>query len=544
MKKFLLIFMFYFSIASAQEVFSGKPVYINNNETVEVGIGVPVIFTNKDAPKDEFTPEQAQWRPQLPMVEINAFAGQRIQVPFLTHIPAFTAFVQILPDKTAVVTERIVLISDKPINRFKKEYQKTSHEQNINFLFASSNGQNINPIIEDTSDNFTLKFFDNEGLPSGVYLIEITYEISNAVQIDGVLARLSLPLIDSNNPYIMERGQVLITYPENTKFMDAKALYGKNDIASDRAGNFYQDENDHLIYKMNGLLPTGIGMKLQVISNGAVFTNQPETLMEKTENYFWIIVLFLGCLIIYVYLYFAGLDLKDQFSSKSFINKIRSKMKYDIILLRPLVMGKTDARAFLIAVLSLLQKKNISINIQNERLILLKKEKSKIKLHKKILHYLFSKFKQQTELSQLDWNKKGWKKFKSFIEQAIRLQSLQFIKREICISILLCALILGFIYYLQANTWQLITAFLFLAFFLYFQTKRLQKKSHIRGQLSLLFKDYTSVLKTPERQFLTDIALENKIDVQKLTPFEESVNIPYNTFETLFLEQLTVKEKK
>ena len=80
---------------------------------------------------------------------------------------------------------------------------------------------------------------------------------------------------------------------------------------------------------------------------------------DGMNSWIWIIVLFLGCLIIYVYLYFAGLDLKDQFSSKSFINKIRSKMKYDIILLRPLVVGKTDARAFLIAVLSLLQKKNI-----------------------------------------------------------------------------------------------------------------------------------------------------------------------------------------
>ena len=52
---FLLIFCVSFA-AFGQVGPSSDVIFLNNDETVEVPVGVPVIFTNKDAPKEEFMP--------------------------------------------------------------------------------------------------------------------------------------------------------------------------------------------------------------------------------------------------------------------------------------------------------------------------------------------------------------------------------------------------------------------------------------------------------------------------------------------------------
>ena len=548
MKKFLFLLFFCVSPVLAQEMFSGEPVYLNNGETVEVDVGVPIIFTNQEAKKEVFEPEKVQWKPQLATVEISAFAGQRIQVPFVTHIPAFTTFVQFFPDRSVVITERIILVNDQPLGSFKKQYLKTQAKDpkksaRFDFLFASSNGKTVYPFIKETDETLDMTFFADEGLSTGVHLIEISYKIENAVELDGVLARMQLPIVDGNNPFISERGQVLLTFPKGTKFLDVKALYGKNNLTSDKAGDFYKDENEHLIYKMKGLLPAEIGLKLEIMTDSNVFAKiADDTISEKTAHYAWFIALLIGCFVLYCYLFFAALDLKDSFISKTFLNKIRAKLKYDIMLYRPLILGKTDVKAFLVSVLFLFQRKNIDIRLINNDILLSQTGKATNKLHKRVLGFIFGRFKKKIELNTLDWNKKGWKKFRRIVYKAIKAQQFRLMQRETIISTFLCILVLGFVCYLDANVWQILISLGVLLIFMRWQLASLQRRAHLRNQLVVLFKEYANISQNEERQFLTDIALENKSG--ELTGLKESVNLPFDEFEKLFVEQLTVKEKK
>ena len=192
---------------------------------------------------------------------------------------------------------------------------------------------------------------------------EISYEIPNAVYIDGNVGRLLLDFIGQENPYIVEKGQIIVTYPQNAQLFQAYAFYGKNNQTSPNAGSFYQDQEGHLIYKMNTILPAGINLQLDILSDAITFdVPRPEGLTEKISYYPWFIMILIYCLVIFCYLFFAAQDLKDQFLSKKYMNKVRGRFKYDVTLFRPLILKKSDDLSFFVAVLFLFQKKIKSCN--------------------------------------------------------------------------------------------------------------------------------------------------------------------------------------
>ena len=116
MKRFSF-FMFFFFFVFFANVSFGQSVSFDNVKEIEIGesvtlqSGQSVLFIPKKVPQeDPFEPLDPTWQPQQTYVKIKNLTGEFFEVPEITHIPSFFVYVQVLPDLSAVITERFSLI--------------------------------------------------------------------------------------------------------------------------------------------------------------------------------------------------------------------------------------------------------------------------------------------------------------------------------------------------------------------------------------------------------------------------------------------------
>jgi len=545
----LLILSLACTTALGQVDLSSGIVYLNNNETVEVKAGTPVVFTNKDAPKEEFIPMAVQWKPDLEKVEFTALGGTRLRVPFVTHIPEMSVFVQVLSDQSVVVTERIMLVNTGMLSAFTRDFPKLITDavgQQVNlsydFLFATLNGQEQSGYQTSTDKTQMLSLFSDSGLSKGIHLIELSYEVKNALQIKQESARLFLPLIGTHNLYPIERGKVIITYPQNTKIYKVDAFYGKNNQTSDQAGSFFQDENSHLIYKMNGILPSAIDLKLDIVSSSNAFSkNADDGFFVKYARYMWIVIALIACLVLFIYLFFAALDLKDQLSDTVFMNKMRRKLKYHAALLRSFLVHKSDAKALFVGVLSLIQKGAVQVDA-TAKLTLVKTNKKVSDFDAKILHFLFPSFIRKQTLNALKWNTKGYEVFRKISMKTSKKLQLLFVQRELTVCAVLCIVSFIFAFLTGASVWQILSIAVIEGVFIILQLNAFYKRAHIKDGLQQLFQDYSNMPQNENRELLKNIALDQEDKIQQaLTNVIPNTKMSVKEFESLFMQELTQK---
>ena len=159
---FFICFLGFSLVGKAQESvedFVSAPL----GTSVSVEAGKPVVFVpfQKKEP-EEFKPQPVFWKPDLGLVQITSFAGQVLQVPNITHIPSFFIYVQVLPDASVVVTERISLIlNTQQTAPFVRSYPSvfkdlngTANFRDVKFLWAR---YNFEPIIPLWKQSLTLQ---------------------------------------------------------------------------------------------------------------------------------------------------------------------------------------------------------------------------------------------------------------------------------------------------------------------------------------------------------------------------------------------------
>ena len=295
MKKiFICLFFVFFSSVALSQTFGSKgilPAHIGS--TVAVEPGQPVVFLPKEEQKESFIPVPANWKPEIGQVQINSFGGQVLQIPNITHIPSYFIYIHVLSDRSLVVTERISLVLDsQQMFPFFRIYPLTfsdnlglEQRRHLKFLWAKYNGENIYPKIKESANILNLSFFDEESLFSGVHLFELSYQILDGIDIQGNIARLFLPLLGNDLPYLTENMQILVSYPENVHLAKANALFGKNNQNVENAYSVYADENGHLIYKVKGVLPSTADIRLEILSDAKGFNNL--SVSEKIDSAFF-----------------------------------------------------------------------------------------------------------------------------------------------------------------------------------------------------------------------------------------------------------------
>lgn len=535
---------------SAQETLPSfdDAVIVRGTEQVTVESGKPIIFI--DSLSDE--KEQTAWQANQGQVQISTFGGQILEVPFITHIPQFSIYVQVLSDRSISVTERISLVLDAgqstPFVRsypllFEDKEGRTKTRQ-VEFLHATYNNRPYMPNVVQTPDSMQVRFFENEGLYAGVHLFEVSYLIPNAVEVNGNTTHLFEPLLGTSLPYLAERVRIFISYPNQTKLSFASAVFGSNNQKQDDAVDIYMDENARLIYKIKGLLPAMLDVRVDILGNANGF--EAETQNEaQTQNimtrFAWLIVALICAFVTFIYFSFTALDLRDKAIDSKFLTRVRAKLFYDVGLLRWLLKHKTDWVTLFVYVLHLLHRGLVTVRINSTGQIVLLAcpDKKKNRCEKRVLRFLFGRFGREVSLNNFAWKRQKIKRLHRLILKNIRIQILSFTKRELLIGLLLPLIGLAVLLHLKTAWPFILGAGVVMALAYYFSVIHFIHKGEFEALLAGLMKEYSARTLSQDKRQEVDIALDLEHTKEQMLPIiQNGHRISTKDFEQMFLSQL------
>ena len=547
MKRFVLLF-FISLIAfawngKAQDVFNDF-IQAPLGSKVSVDAGYPVVFVPPYSnSKEKFVPEPVLWKPDVGLVQITSFAGQTLQVPNITHIPSLFVYVQVLPDKSVVVTERIPLVLNTqqtaPFVRsyplILKDIKGTPIVREVKFLWARYNFETIIPSEKKLFNEQAFSFFDDVGLASGVHLFELSYLVPNAVFVEGNISRLFLPILGLKLPYLIENMQILVTYPSNTPVLSAKAFFGQNNQTVEKAYSVYQNEKEHLVYKINGLVPAFADVRLEVLGQAKGFTTYSisEKINDGVFNYNGLIFALFVSLILFLYFHFSALDLKDKSIESAYLAKIRNSVRYDVGTLRYLVLKKIDVQTIFSCVIYLFLKKDVDIRLNAQNQIILLRQKNIKSFDNRLLGLIMSSHSrlniENTSLSIT--------KMKHFIFSHIRWQIFKMVRREVFVAVLLMMSSIFIAFYLNHSLIRFLMAIIIIVTAFVFSFIHFIRKGDFKKLLKDTFMYYADLPRADEKKLPFDIALERKIP-HNLKLEINGKEIAINEFEKMFLTQL------
>ena len=553
MKRFFIFFFVFLcsisSIVNAQEAFS-EFLSVPFGDSISVDAGRPVVFVPpKKTDAEEFKPQPVTWQPDVEQVQITSFAGQILQVPNLTHIPSFFVYVQVLSDKSVIVTERISLVlSKQQMTPFVRAYPlalKDVNEKNVvqdvKFLWSRYNSEAISPLWKSSLNEVQFSFFDDIGLTSGVHSFELSYLIPNAVRVEGNTSRLFLPILGTKLPYLTENLQILVTYPEKTHLSSAKAFFGQNNQVVENAYSVYQNEKDHLVYKIKGVVPAFADVHLEILADGAGFGSA--SVSEKFDdgvlnNNALIFAVFVAVLL-FLYFHFTAWDLKDKSIESAYLAKVRSLINYDIATLRWLTLKKADIKTLLASVLYLFLKKDIDIRLNAQNQIILLQSKTQKQTDESIVKFLMSKHLRRN-VAKLSISEG---KIKHFAQAQLRCQMLKIVRRELFIGFILTVLSIFVVFYLNSSLTKIIVAIILIVSGFTVSIVHFIRKGDFYSLLRASFMNYAQLPRQEDKRVPFDIALDKQTNKDLKIKIEDKEFL-IKDFEQMFLTQLKLTGTK
>lgn len=489
---------------------------------------------------------------QVGKVRITVFGGEELDVPFLTHIPTLSVFVNIQPDKSVVITERLILVLAEQQSspfvrsypRFYKDALGIEHENKMDFLWASYNNKTSNPKIRKTDAEIQIGFFEQETSSSGVHLFELSYVIPNALSLSGDKSTFFQPLLGSFLTYPSERIQILLAYPPEMTLSKAELLFGTNNKANEEAYDVYTDQDNHLIYKVKAILPEKIDIRMNVAGDAkGIDPVQPDEKIEQELNLFgWMIISLICIIIMFLYFYFTAQDVRDNMQNSKYLSKMRSKFSYDISMLRWVLLHKADARALFAIIIHFLQKGLISIRFdENGQIILTRLDNVKVSGYEKnMLSFFFPGMKKERKLSTWIFDEKTLKKFKKLILQNIYQQKIHFVLREVLIGALLPLIAVLVSIYLSYDVYQIVAELLILFVGYMFMLNYFVRKAKLDILIKQLFEEYMALSLNENKQREIDVVLEkgNHSNDEALLIILRGKRLSLTDFEKMFFAQI------
>ncbi|MBP5535006.1 MAG: DUF2207 domain-containing protein [Alphaproteobacteria bacterium] len=489
---------------------------------------------------------------QVAKVRITVFGDESLDVAFLTHIPSLSIFVDVQPDKSVVVTERLVLVLSEPQNTpfvrsyplFYTDVDGKVHQNGMNFLWASYNKKTTNPKIQKTDSETRIIFLDQDSTSAGVHLFELSYLLPSTLFVEGNVTNFFHPLLGSSLSYPAERIEVFVAYPKETTLVKAQAFFGTNNQANEEAYDVYMDQDNHLAYKIKGILPELIDLRLNIVGDAAGFeaVQMDEKLDQDLKTFGWILLSLICSIVVFLYFHFSASDIRDNMDSNKYLSKVRSKFSYDVSMLRWLYMRKADARTLFTMVVHFLQKNLISVHFDDqEQITLIRSGKLKKGSYEKdIFSFLFKGAKKERKLSTWILNEKVLKRFRKLILKNIYRQKVLLLQREILIGALLPLITLLISIFLSYNIFQIAgeLIFTFIAYMLcvnYFI-----RKSKLDVLMKKLFEEYIAHPLNENKQREIDVAMESgdHSNDTALLIMLKGKRLPLSEFEKMFFAQI------
>ena len=490
---------------------------------------------------------------QIPTIKVAVQEDEILTVPFMTHIPYFSVYVNVLPDKDVVVTEKLFLVLSEDQNTpFVRSYplsyvntQENKIQNKMEFIGSAYNKKSVFPRIHKTDSEIQLIFSEQGGLSKGVHLFEISYTIPKAVVLHENSAKLFLPILGSSLSYMAEKVQILVIYPPKSTLTEMQAVFGANNLVNEDAYDMYTEKENHLMYKIKGILPKMVDVRLDISSDSKGFETiyLDDKIDDNLNRFGWIIVSLICSVVLFLYFKFTAFDIRNSMQKSKFLMKVRSKLSYDIGMLRWLCMRKADTRSLFAVIIHLLQKDLISIHFnEDEQITLIQKENIKPKSYEKnMLSFIFGKFKKERNVSNWVLSQKKMEKFKKVVLKNIWWQKTQILQREILVGALLPLIAVLVSVLLSYSMIQIFGQLVITLVAYMLCANHFIRKSKMDVLMRQLFEEYVEHPLNEAKQREVDIALErgdHSQDVDLLI-MSKGKRLPLSDFEQMFFAQIS-----
>ncbi len=482
------------------------------------GLGAPVVLN--------------QQTPAVPQVQITNFLGQVQNVPFVTHIPLMSIFIQIMSDKSVVVSERFSLVLSNEVANF-----QLSMPQGAKTLSLAVNHQSVPAFYEHSERSERIMLADP--LEAGVHQIELSYMLKDGVFIDKKKAFVALPIVDKENDFWVTSLNVLTAYPAGSRVPNVQMVFGQEEIPADEVGNFYQSEKGQIMYVLNGLMPPKVAMKYRLNFNANVFDEtQKDTLVDFIfSDYAWFWLSLMTALVIWLYYYVTAKSIEDEWFKSVYQSKMRQRVRFDFGQIRYLLKNKIDGVTALIYALVLFKKGAIDITVSNEHIYLQKTQKPLSWPDKKMLHLLIPPFKHKVSVQDL----KVGHAMKSFVMRGISSTMALFMLREQIIALALLIIMAVVLLFVGTSITFILWALLIVMLAWYLAQKQFIRIAQYKARLRTFFEEYTNRSMSGSVEICAALALDKELG-ENHTLHLAKKNISYTEFKQLFLSQ--IKQKK
>ena len=252
------------------------------------------------------------------------------------------------------------------------------------------------------------------------------------------------------------------------------------------------------------------------------------------------IVVILISILLFLYFRFSALDLIDHRIESSYLSEIRSRLNFDIGLLRYLLVKKIDEKTLLSYVLYLVGKKEINIHITPKMNIDLIKGENISKADKSLIRCLMPLGAKRCLVSKL-----SRKKIVRFIHRLLRWQLLKIIRRELCIGAIFALMGCLFLQYSQLTDYKKIVGVVVILLAYSLSVVYFLSKGHFVSFLHRLFWDYAKIPMRADRKKILEIALDKESTEgnELILSCEKNKKISISEFEKLFFMQIEKGKK-
>ena len=423
LKKFLLCFLIFFvSLAGRAQDFSNAVYWDGTGGPLNYQTGQLIILGDKkETPPEKFSPMQAVWNPEIPRISIKTPFQKEASVPYVLHIPYFFINIQLLTDRSAIVSEyvQIVVPPKTPVRPFYRSYLTKvkdalgrEHTFNPTFLSFKQNGTSVPFSLVQSDEKIQIKFVADKTFHPSVYTYEVSYLLPDAVRKVNDGYGLFLSLLGNDIPYLTENLVVRLDFPKFTPILKADVTFGTENLKHPTAAYFVKEGDQALILKSRGVYPNGLDVRVNIEMGSGTFEEKTigQILFDTLFKNMALGVTVLGMIFLVVYYILAAYLSWKEIKRPHF----RKKIKFRPAVMRHLLLKKVDYKTLFGAFIDLIERKRILIEKKGKDYILTP-QKGKLKQpceERAILKHLL---KRKTKLSEI-----RTKDILSFLQRIVR----------------------------------------------------------------------------------------------------------------------------
>ena len=327
---------------------------------------VKVFFQDElEPPQKEFIPTPVKWEPEAPSVAFTTPFGQTYKANYVTHIPFIGFQIAVSPSGRIFVTEDIYYMAAEPAptEAFQRSFFRqlttlTQHQilPKITLVGVYRDGAAVPVRLAEDDRGVSLTLSDGPET-RGLHHYVITYTLQNSVLWGKQGNALFISLLGSRQPYAVERIAGLVSLPAETSILETRFSFGDNNLETDKAVAFLQDQNQTM-FRSNRWLPAEVDVRLSLSMSkeGLVPPDKQGSASNAFFNSLWLFILFI-CVVLMCGYYVLQIHLSgNTVESKAYLAQVRQRWLYKPAVMRWVLARSVDRRTLACLMFALASK--------------------------------------------------------------------------------------------------------------------------------------------------------------------------------------------